>query len=113
MSIAVPNFELPEFDKRTSLNVGKTFPMAAHCQLLRAGSIAKDVCAQISTELVSTIPQIADYLCPVCLSLAYRTIRLNCKHIFCIRCVVKMQRRREKHCPMCRASVVMQAGIGE
>ena len=101
-----------EFDKRTSLAVGKTFPDTAMSGKLLAGALAKDICAQMSTELVSVVPQVADYLCPVCFSIAYRPIRLSCHHVFCIRCVVKLQRRREKHCPLCRSDTVMTATPG-
>lgn len=75
--------------------------------------MAKDVCAQMSQELVSVVPQLNDYLCPVCFSVAYRPVRLDCQHVFCIRCVVKIQRRQEKHCPLCRADVVMNASAGK
>ena len=101
-----------EFDKRTSLAVAKTFPDTARSGKLLAGALAKDICAQMSTELVSVVPQVADYLCPVCFSIAYRPIRLSCRHVFCIRCVVKLQRRREKHCPLCRSDTVMTATPG-
>lgn len=103
---------LKKFDKRTSLAVAKTFPDTAMSGKLLAGALAKDICAQMSTELVSVVPQVADYLCPVCFSIAYRPIRLSCHHIFCIRCVVKLQRRREKHCPLCRSDTVMTATPG-
>ncbi|MBE3046631.1 hypothetical protein IMZ48_29700 [Candidatus Bathyarchaeota archaeon] len=70
------------------------------------------MCAQMSTELVSVVPQVADYLCPVCFTIAYRPIRLTCRHVFCIRCVVKLQRRRETLCPLCRSDTVMTATPG-
>lgn len=63
----------------------------------------------MSRELVSIVPQINDYLCPVCFSVAYMPVRLDCQHVFCIRCIIKIQRRKEKHCPLCRADVVMTA----
>ncbi|KAF7549214.1 hypothetical protein G7Z17_g6554 [Cylindrodendrum hubeiense] len=100
---------LKKFDKRTSLGISKAFPTAVHSNKLLAGNVARDVCAQMSQELVSVVPQLNDYLCPVCFSLAYLPIRLDCQHVFCIRCVVKIQRRKEKHCPLCRANVVMKA----
>ncbi|KAH7157235.1 SPX domain-containing protein [Dactylonectria macrodidyma] len=100
---------LKKFDKRTSLGISKAFPSAIQSNKLLAGNVAKDVCAQMSQELVSVVPQLNDYLCPVCFSLAYLPIRLDCQHVFCIRCVIKIQRRREKHCPLCRADVVMKA----
>ncbi|TDZ28742.1 Transcriptional regulator of form adherence 3 [Colletotrichum spinosum] len=100
---------LKKFDKRTCLGVSKTFPIQVHSDKLLAGSVAKDICAQMSTDLVSVVPQINDYLCPVCFSIAYRPVRLACQHVFCIRCVVKIQRRNEKQCPLCRADTVMRA----
>ncbi|KAI9147892.1 putative RING finger protein [Paramyrothecium foliicola] len=100
---------LKKFDKRTSLGVSAEFPTALRSDRLLTGSIAKDICSEISQNLVSVVPQINDYLCPVCFSIAYRPVRLACQHIFCIRCVVKIQRRRERHCPLCRADVVMDA----
>ncbi|OLN87635.1 putative RING finger protein C6B12.07c [Colletotrichum chlorophyti] len=100
---------LKKFDKRTCLGVSKSFPVQVHSEKLLAGSVAKDVCAQMSTDLVSVVPQISDYLCPICFSIAYRPVRLACYHVFCIRCIVKIQRRNEKHCPLCRADTVMKA----
>ena len=67
----------------------------------------------MSKELVSIVPQISDYLCPVCFSLAYLPVRLDCKHIFCIRCVIKIQRRKDNQCPLCRCPVVMNATEGK
>lgn len=100
---------LKKFDKRTSLGVSQTFPNAIQAEGVLSADIAKDVCAQMSLELVSVVPQLNDYLCPVCFSVAYRPVRLDCQHVFCIRCIVKIQRRQEKHCPLCRADVVMNA----
>lgn len=71
------------------------------------------MCFKISEELISVIPQLNDYLCPVCYSIAFKPIRLSCGHIFCIRCMIVMQRAEEDHCPLCRGSVVMQADSGE
>ncbi|KAM5372942.1 hypothetical protein ACJZ2D_007279 [Fusarium nematophilum] len=101
--------KVEEFDKRTALGVSRKFPSAVHSDKLLAGSIAQDVCAKMSQELVSVVPQLNDYLCPVCFSVAYMPIRLECQHVFCIRCVIKIQRRRERHCPLCRADVVLRA----
>ncbi|EQK98865.1 RING-14 protein [Ophiocordyceps sinensis CO18] len=100
---------LKKFDKRTSLGVSQTFPVAIQSEGLLSRDIAKDICAQMSQELVSIVPQLSDYLCPVCFSVAYRPVRLDCQHVFCIRCVVKIQRRQERRCPLCRADVVMSA----
>ncbi|ORX55742.1 hypothetical protein DM01DRAFT_233832, partial [Hesseltinella vesiculosa] len=40
--------------------------------------------------------------CPVCMSLAWRPIRLVCGHMFCVRCLIKAQRKRMMACPLCR-----------
>ena len=64
----------------------------------------------ITEILLPIIPQIDDYACLICGDLAWRPITLDCKHMFCIRCLVKMQRRGQNACPSCRAPVVMQAG---
>ncbi|KAF5588136.1 RING finger [Fusarium subglutinans] len=100
---------LKKFDKRTALGVARKFPTVVHSDKLLAGTVARDVCAQMSQELVSKVPQLNDYLCPVCFSVAYLPVRLDCQHVFCIRCVIKIQRRKEKHCPLCRADVVLKA----
>ncbi|KAG6039223.1 hypothetical protein E4U41_003050 [Claviceps citrina] len=100
---------LKKFDKRTSLGVSKSFHSAIPTEGFLSRDVAKDVCAQISQELVTVVPQLNDYLCPVCFSVAYRPVRLHCRHVFCIRCIVKIQRRNEKYCPLCRAEVVMSA----
>ncbi|EHK23219.1 uncharacterized protein TRIVIDRAFT_148805 [Trichoderma virens Gv29-8] len=100
---------LKKFDKRTALGVSRAFPNAISSRKMISGDIAKEVCARISNELVSIIPQINDYLCPICYSIAYQPVRLGCQHVFCIRCIIKIQRRKEECCPLCRARVVMDA----
>lgn len=100
-----------EFDKRTSLGVSKTFPVAANTDSFLASSVARDVCAQMSTELISVVPQLDDYLCPICLVVAYWPVKLKCQHTFCSRCLVKMSRKGERFCPLCRAETIMLAGI--
>ncbi|CAJ2508791.1 Uu.00g138170.m01.CDS01 [Anthostomella pinea] len=105
--------KLTEFDKRTSLGVSKAFPVAVHSDRLLTGSVARDVCAQMSNELIPVIPQLDDYLCPICFAIAYWPIKLQCDHIFCSRCLVKMSRKNERLCPLCRADTVMMAGIDD
>ncbi|KJK84138.1 hypothetical protein H634G_00501 [Metarhizium anisopliae BRIP 53293] len=100
---------LKKFDKRTSLGVSQTFRSAIQSESFLSRDMAKDICAQMSQQVVTVVPQLNDYLCPVCFSVAYRPVRLDCGHVFCIRCVVKIQRRNERHCPLCRADVVMNA----
>ncbi|KAL7784123.1 SPX domain-containing protein [Trichoderma ceciliae] len=100
---------LKKFDKRTSLGVSRAFPTAISSRKLLSDHIAREVCARISEELVSIIPQLNDYLCPICYSIAYQPVRLDCQHVFCIRCIIKIQRRKEENCPLCRARVVLNA----
>ncbi|KJZ70400.1 hypothetical protein HIM_10204 [Hirsutella minnesotensis 3608] len=100
---------LKKFDKRTCLGVSQTFPLAIRSEGVLSRDVAKGVCAHMSQELVSVVPQLNDYLCPVCFAVAYRPVRLNCQHVFCIRCIVKIQRRQENSCPLCRADVVRNA----
>ncbi|KKA29289.1 hypothetical protein TD95_002521 [Thielaviopsis punctulata] len=99
---------LKKFDKRTSFGVSKVFPLAIESTRVMSGSIAKDMCAAISSQIVSVVPQLDDYLCPVCFAIAWRAVRLQCNHVYCIRCVIKMQRRHD-HCPLCRADTVEKA----
>lgn len=42
-------------------------------------------------------------------SLCWLPIRLDCTHLFCIRCMIKMQNQNKRYCPLCRADVVQSA----
>ena len=101
-----------EFDKRTALGVSGRFPEAVGPVDFLSRSVAKDLCAQLSTELLSIVPRLDDYLCPVCMSIAYWPVRLGCGHLFCLRCIVKLQRTRIR-CPMCRSTSLGEADAGE
>ena len=101
-------------------------------------TISKDVCAQLARQVVNLVPQVVDYTCCVCeypspskaplyppriislplwsvlipclgLSLGWLPIRLDCSHIFCIRCMIKMQNQNKRYCPLCRADVIQAA----
>lgn len=63
----------------------------------------------IVETLLPVIPHLDDYTCLICTSIAFKPIRLNCGHLFCVRCLVKMQKRGKANCPMCRASTVLIA----
>lgn len=102
-----------EFDKRTSLGVAGTFPAAVRSEHFMAESVAKDICAQVSRDVVSVVPRLDDYICPICMSIAWLPVRLECRHVFCVRCVIKMQRDSKRHCPLCRGDVVMQADLSK
>ena len=74
-----------------------------------ADSLARGVCFVMSENLFNAIPQLDDYICPICASITYRPIRLSCSHVFCIRCLVVLQRQKKSKCPICRAEVVLLA----
>ncbi|KAK2747270.1 hypothetical protein FQN57_002168 [Myotisia sp. PD_48] len=97
---------LKKFDKRTALRARSAFTQKGP---LSAQFVARTVCQAISEQILGVIPQLEDYLCPICFSIAFKPIRLRCNHIFCIRCLVIMQRAQQNQCAMCRAEVVMEA----
>ena len=100
---------VPEFDKRTALGARDAFPDLVSTGLLFSQSLARSLCFKISQEVLTVVPQLNDYLCPVCFNISFKPIRLRCGHVFCIRCMIVMQRANEDHCPLCRGPVVMQA----
>jgi hypothetical protein len=55
------------------------------------------------------LPSLDDYACLICTSIAFKPIRLACGHLFCVRCLVKMQRAGKAECPLCRSKVVLLA----
>ncbi|KAF9479813.1 hypothetical protein BDN70DRAFT_878342 [Pholiota conissans] len=63
----------------------------------------------LGETLLPIVPSVEDYACLICTSLAFKPIRLRCGHLFCVRCLVKMQKRRKEMCPMCRAPSVLVA----
>lgn len=63
----------------------------------------------LGETLLPIIPHIDDYACVICTSIAFKPIRLQCGHLFCVRCLVKMQKRGKGNCPMCRAPTVLSA----
>jgi hypothetical protein len=91
------------------LGVKHRFPALLAGEPFLTSKVAKAVCHKLASEVLTTVPQLDDYLCPVCFGIAYKPVRLSCGHIFCIRCMVTMQRSRETHCPLCRGDVVMAA----
>src|SRR6266480_482753 len=97
---------IKKFDKRTGLNVKTSLP---HGFFVGGLDMAKALSAQVSSQILAAVPQLNDYLCPICFSIAYRPVRLKCSHVFCIRCLIVMQRERKDKCPLCRTGVVMQA----
>lgn len=97
---------LKKFDKQTSLNVSARFPALISLDhiFMTGSSIAQTICGIMQTKLLTLVPQIDDYSCPICVGIAYKPIRLLCGHVFCVRCLVKMKHRGKTDCPMCRSS---------
>ncbi|KAI0688629.1 hypothetical protein BC835DRAFT_1284270 [Cytidiella melzeri] len=72
-------------------------------------SLAHMLVQAVGETILPVIPHIDDYACAICTSIAFKPIRLFCGHLFCYRCLVKMQKRGQGDCPMCRAPTVLQA----
>lgn len=104
---------LKKFDKQTQLVAKEKFPLVINQrdETLLNLSVAKDVCFIISNKLLTIIPQIDDYLCPICCSIAFKPIRLECGHLFCIRCLVKLRRAHEDKCPLCRTECLLSLTV--
>lgn len=97
---------LKKFDKQTALHARSAFTRTGPFSV---SSLSRSVCQAISEQILVVVPQLDDYLCPVCFNISFKPVRLKCSHVFCIRCLVIMQRAQRDHCPMCRAEVVMEA----
>jgi hypothetical protein len=63
----------------------------------------------IGEILLPIVPHVDDYACLICTSLAFKPIRLGCSHLFCVRCLVKLQKLGKANCPICRAPTVLKA----
>ncbi|KAF9081118.1 hypothetical protein BGX23_001289 [Mortierella sp. AD031] len=85
---------LKKHDKRTNLSASSGFPKHLQNEPFYSDNISKSLTYTIGNQLVSIIPQPDDYACPICMSVAWKPIRLNCKHVFCVRCLIKAQRKR-------------------
>ncbi|KAK4136236.1 hypothetical protein BT67DRAFT_454927 [Trichocladium antarcticum] len=100
---------IKKFDKRTALGIKTTFPKIMYSANFISDTISRDICAQLAREVVNLVPQVVDYTCIVCLSLCWLPVRLDCNHLFCIRCMIKMQNQSKKFCPLCRSEVIQKA----
>ncbi|KAJ2356355.1 hypothetical protein IWW50_001155 [Coemansia erecta] len=100
---------IKKHDKRTHLVAKTQFPRLI---TIDTTSLTQALLYTIYTDLVGIVPQIDDYLCPMCLNIAWRPLRLECNHVFCSRCIVKASKRRMFNCPVCRSKdAVYRAGI--
>ena len=103
---------LKKFDKRTALGVKRTFPRQVEYPEF-SEHLAKAVCAEVNTTILSHIPQLDDYSCPMCCEIEWRPVKLSCGHVFCIRCLIVMQNNKQHNCPFCRAKTVFDANSGK
>ncbi|KXN82923.1 hypothetical protein AN958_02006 [Leucoagaricus sp. SymC.cos] len=84
-------------------------PQLAMIPQVRSFSLPRILVQAIGETLLPIIPHIDDYSCLICTSIAFKPIRLDCGHLFCVRCLVKMQKRGKANCPMCRSPSVLVA----
>lgn len=66
-------------------------------------SLPRILASMLTKALLPVLPSVDDYSCLICTGLAYQPVRLKCKHLFCIRCLVKLQKQGDNHCPLCRS----------
>ncbi|KAF2169613.1 hypothetical protein M409DRAFT_52140 [Zasmidium cellare ATCC 36951] len=108
---------LKKFDKRTHLQGDKfaknlivKYPEIKSNKSGFADSIGRDLQAEMGTKVLAIVPQLDDWICPVCCEMAWRPVNLGCcRAVLCIRCVIDLQAKGMTKCPMCNAETVMQA----
>ncbi|KIX01131.1 uncharacterized protein Z518_10197 [Rhinocladiella mackenziei CBS 650.93] len=100
---------IKKFDKRTALRAQASVSNSLVKSPFIVEDLAQATCFTISEEILNVIPQLNDYLCPICFSISYKPVRLRCNHVFCIRCLIVLQTRGQDRCPLCREEVVLEA----
>ncbi|WWC71252.1 uncharacterized protein I206_105205 [Kwoniella pini CBS 10737] len=114
---------LKKHDKRTALTASEGFPSFVKSTLstyvdkdgnvstwaFYNTSLPHILLASLTNTLLPILPSLDDYSCLICTSIAFKPIRLGCGHLFCVRCLVKMQRSGKEECPLCRGKVVLLA----
>ncbi|WWD19358.1 hypothetical protein CI109_103817 [Kwoniella shandongensis] len=117
---------LKKHDKRTALTASAGFPDFVKSTLsarmdkdgnistwaFYSTSLPHILLASLTNTLLPILPSLDDYACLICTSIAFKPIRLNCGHLFCVRCLVKMQKAGKAECPLCRSKVVLLADRG-
>ncbi|TFK37062.1 SPX domain-containing protein [Crucibulum laeve] len=93
----------------SSLTSSSSSPHFTLLSGLVSTSLPRVLVQAVGETLLPVIPHLDDYACLICTSIAFKPIRLNCGHLFCVRCLVKMQKRGKGNCPMCRAPSVLVA----
>ncbi|KAK0453869.1 hypothetical protein EV421DRAFT_1897855 [Armillaria borealis] len=99
---------LKKHAKRTALQLPDT---TDHDLIIQSKSLSlpRILVQAIGEILLPIIPPLEDYACLICTNIAFKPVRLGCGHLFCVRCLVKMQKRGQGDCPMCRAPTVLCA----
>jgi len=93
---------LKKHDKRTHLLASEGFPKFASDEAFFKDDIVRSLVYQISSRLLTVIPNPEEYYCPICRDISYKPIRLNCGHLYCLRCLVKAKKLNIRDCPICR-----------
>ena len=92
---------LKKHAKRTALPFTASLPTpfaeAPHAQLpddalvslpqRSSTSLARSLVQAIGETIIPIVPSIDDYNCGICLNIAFKPVRLNCGHLFCVRYV--------------------------
>ncbi|CAO3634726.1 unnamed protein product [Cunninghamella blakesleeana] len=94
---------LKKHDKRSGLSAMAEFPaFVTKTNKSFFEEIALNIFNLIERNIVSIVPQPDDFFCPICYGIAWRPIRLECSHVFCVRCLIKAHRKRLYDCFICR-----------
>lgn len=98
---------LPELDweKASHLDILNSLSALVPIGMTTANqlSLPRILASMLTKSLLPVLPSVDDYSCLVCMGLAYQPIRLRCSHLFCIRCLVKLQKQGNNNCPLCRS----------
>ncbi|GAA93828.1 uncharacterized protein L969DRAFT_84727 [Mixia osmundae IAM 14324] len=113
---------LKKHDKRTALTASSDYPSLISHDAIQStdensrtlllpgqASLPHILLSTFTTTLLPVIPSLEDYTCVICGDVAFKPIKLDCGHRFCVRDLVKMQKFDQDKCPTCRAPVVLRA----
>ncbi|PKY14455.1 hypothetical protein RhiirB3_400307 [Rhizophagus irregularis] len=93
---------LKKHDKRTYLTASFKFGKLLKHDSYFTGTMGKSLCHVMNKQLSTITPQIEDHTCPICTFIYWKPIRLCCGHVFCVRCLIKSERKKMRNCPICR-----------
>ncbi|KAI9243843.1 hypothetical protein BY458DRAFT_530113, partial [Sporodiniella umbellata] len=93
---------LKKHDKRSGLSATSEFLSFTKNNTLFIEEAISSLAYTFQAKIITIVPQPEDYDCPVCFTIAWRPIRLECNHVFCVRCLIKAHKKRLYDCPVCR-----------